>query len=130
MLKIQVRPDETVIDVLENCMQTRSVRKIWILTSDVTDVPEISRLLTNRDYTVAPTELPGEFTKNNFQNTLVTSWATYAADQDIYRDILSSLDLMVLDGMSELNMGAWHRWAEKARDAGWYLQPHMILITV
>ena len=129
MLQIQVRPDETIIDALENCMQTRTVRKIWVLTNDTEDAPAIKAALLARDYTVSSGH-PSSFAQASYQNTLITSWEAYASDQDSFREILPTLNIVVLDGMSELNMGAWHRWVQKARDAGWYLQRNFVLITV
>jgi len=131
-----VRPDETLVGALEYHVQTKTVRMIWVLTQDDADAPSIREALANADYTVASGERPAPG-REHFNtpgrehfNTLVTTWNTYAADQDEYLDILPHVDIVVLDGMTELNMCAWLKWAEKAGDAGWYLPRDVVVITV
>ena len=125
----QVLPEEDIVDALEECLQTMSVRKIWVLTYETDDVQSIRTALINRDYTVVRGACPSVQFMEGFQNTLVTDWDTYAADQDVFIEILSSLDVIVLDGMSELDVGSWFRWVEKSKDRGYHLSPSIVLIT-
>jgi|APGre2960657404_1045060.scaffolds.fasta_scaffold00087_17 hypothetical protein len=123
----RIGPSENIVDAIEEYIQTVSVRKIWVLTHCINDARAIRRSLDEKDYTVAHGPMPSGLFMNGFQNTLVTDWDSYAMDQNIFRDILPSLDIIVLDGMSELNMCSWQKWVENTQAAGWKCKPAVLI---
>jgi hypothetical protein len=120
---------ENLVDVVEEYMTSVVVRKIWMLTNCVTDAEGLRTMFAGRDYTVSASPSASTGFIDGFENTLVTDWDTYAADQSSFRAILPSLDIVVLDGISELNARSLHKWIENASSAGWPLSPHTIFIT-
>jgi len=121
---VRVGPDDTLVSALEEHVQMKNVRMIWVINQDDADTQYIRSALEDEDYTVASGPRP----TNVHFNTLVTPWNVYAADQDEFAELLPKLDIIVLDGMTELNQLAWIKWAENIGNAGWPLSNDVSLI--
>jgi|APGre2960657373_1045057.scaffolds.fasta_scaffold01703_6 hypothetical protein len=112
MVTHHVGAHETPLEVLEEIMQSMTVRKVWVLTQHTEDIRTIKDTLMRRDYAVADGALPTPLFMSGYHNTLVTDWDSYANDQQAFACILTNLDVIVLEGMSELDQAAWSRWVE------------------
>lgn len=123
----QLHADECIYDAIEDYVHTMTVRKIWIITDEKEDIDAIKEGLEERDYTVSGPHADGFVA--GYQNTLLTDWDSYAADQASYLSILPALDMIVLDGITELNLCSWKKWAEVAASSGWCLKDSIIVMT-
>lgn len=123
---IRIGLEDTLMCALEDRVQTKNVRMTWIIAQDDADVPFIREALRREDYTVARGSR--WLDNDKYFNTLVTSWSSYAADQNEYVEILPKLDIVVLDGMTELNQCAWMKWAENTGKAGWPMSDDITII--
>lgn len=114
---------QQAVDTIEECYETMTVHKVWILTEDMDDAESLRVMMADRDYSVAGDALPTSAFLSGFDNTLITDWETYANDQDAFRCVLPVVDIVLFEGISELNYAAWKRWAQLSEGAGFYMKP-------
>jgi len=119
-----------VISTLEECFETMTVHKVWIITEGDDDANCIREMLEERDYSIASDAMPSPAFLGGYDNTLITDWNTYANEQDAFRCILPIVDIVMLDGISDLNYAAWRRWTELSKGAGFYMKPSVQIYEV
>jgi hypothetical protein len=104
-------------DALDETLQTHLVRKIWYIVDSQEDVPEALRELALRDYTVVTVSNAADARRfvDGYANVALTTKDELAVNENEFKPLSSSIDVLVMDSLGDHAAFACLRWWRRER---------------